>query len=99
MKLILPDAVASVQPEALSPLEAQLQGAGAVQLREQTLAQLKALEQRARAGISAGVLPQRYRELAALVDACAAAQEVLERCPLPLSEAAAQPPLRMACVA
>lgn len=99
MKLLLPDAAVSAQPEALSPLEAQLRGAGAVQLHEQTLAQLKALEQRARAGISAGVLPQRYRELAALVDACAAAQEVLECCTSSLSESAAQAPLRMACEA
>ena len=32
MKLLLPDAAVSAQPEALSPLEAQLRGAGAVQL-------------------------------------------------------------------
>ncbi|WP_159910914.1 EscE/YscE/SsaE family type III secretion system needle protein co-chaperone [Pantoea sp. 18069] len=85
MKLLLPDAVGTMRPDALSPLEERLSGANAAQAREQTQVQLQGLEQRARAGMAAGVAPDRYRELAALLDACLAAQEVLEHCALPLS--------------
>lgn len=77
MKILLPDAVRPSQLDPLSALEERLRGAGAAQAREQTLAQLRGLEQRVRAGISAGVAPDRYRELAMLLDASLAAQEVL----------------------
>ncbi len=77
MKILLPDSAAPQQPEALSPLEEGLRGPNSAQLRDQTLAQLKELELRARTGMSAGVSRDRYRELAALLDACVAAQEVI----------------------
>lgn len=81
MKLLLPDPVVDPQPTALSLLEEGLRGADAVPLRAQTQAQLKDLELRARTCMSARVLPQRYRELTALLDACLAAQEVLAQGP------------------
>lgn len=83
MKLLLPAAVKPLQPEALGPLEAQLRGANAAQARAETLYELAALQQRTRAGMSAGVAPQRYRELAALLDASLAAHEVLADFSLP----------------
>lgn len=82
MKMLLP-ALAPPQPEALSPLDEGLRGPGAQLLRERTLAQLQDLELRTRAEMSAGAAPQRYRELAALLDACRAAQEVLGNGPAP----------------
>lgn len=83
MKLLLPTAAEAARPDALSPLEERLRGPGAAQTCEQTLSQLKGLEQRTRARISAGVAPDGYRCMAALLDACLAAQEVLERCTPP----------------
>ncbi len=77
MKLLLPEPVAHPQPDALSPLEEGLRGADAAQVREQTLAQLKDLELRARGCMSTRALPAHYREWAVLLDACLAAQEVL----------------------
>lgn len=81
MKILLPAPQPSSLPEALSPLEEGLRGPDAEPLRQQTQAQLAQLAQRAREGISAGVLPERYRELAGLVDACQAAIEVIENWP------------------
>lgn len=81
MKLLLPAPLPSSLPEALSPLEEGLRGPDAEQAREQTLAQLGNLAQRTRAGISEGVMPERYRDLAVLLDACQAAQEVVENWP------------------
>lgn len=83
MKLLLPDAVKPLQPEALGPLEERLRGASAVQARAEALAQLAALEQRTRSSMAAGVAPQRYRELASLLDASLAAHEVLAHFSLP----------------
>lgn len=80
MKLLLPDPV-KPEPVALSPLEEGLRGDGAAQVRAQAQARLAELEQRTRLAIAAGVLPGRYRELAALLDACLAAQEVLSASP------------------
>ncbi len=77
MKFLLPQPVGDAQPSALSPLEEGLRGADAQQLRAQTQAQLKDMESRARACMSTRALPERYREWAALLDACLAAQEVL----------------------
>ncbi|WP_315124555.1 hypothetical protein [Comamonas antarctica] len=80
MKLLLPDPAVQ-QPEALSPLEEGLRGDAAPQVRAQAQARLAELEQRTRAAIAAGVLPGRYRELTALLDACTAAQDVLAEKP------------------
>lgn len=77
MKMLLPDHMASPQPESVSALEEGLRGPDAQQVRAQAVAQLQALEQRTRAAMSAGAAPQRYRELAALLEACLAAQQVL----------------------
>ena len=77
MKLLLPDTMQTLRPEALSPLEERLRGAQAAQAREETLGQLAELQQRTRASMAAGVAPDRYRELAALLDAGLAAHEVL----------------------
>jgi hypothetical protein len=77
MKLLLPDAVKSLQPQAMSPLEERLRGANPAQARKETLSQLAELEQRTRVSMAAGVVPERYRELAALLDASLAAHEVL----------------------
>ncbi len=95
MKLLLPDVLAKPAPEPLSALEEALRGPGAAQACEQARARLKELEQRTRAGIAAGVALERYRELAALLDACLAAQEVLAvlSCALPAAEA--RPPAGM----
>lgn len=76
MKLLLPDSVKQ-QPAALSPLEEGLRGADAAQVRAQAHSRVADLEQRTRLAMAAGVLPDRYRELTALLDACLAAQEVL----------------------
>lgn len=86
MKLLLPDPVSDPQPTALSLLEEGLRGADAVQLRAQTQAQLKELELRVRTCMSARVLPERYRELTALLDACLAAQQALVQGPVRWSE-------------
>ncbi|MBS7777608.1 hypothetical protein [Acidovorax sp. CCYZU-2555] len=77
MKLLLPDAVTASDPGPLSALEERLHGADAAQAREETQSLLADLERRARAGMSAGAAPDRYRELAALLDASLAAQEAL----------------------
>lgn len=76
MKFLLPAAVAQ-PPEALSPLEEGLRGDDATAVRAQAQARLADLEQRTRAALGAGVQPERYRELTALLDACQAAQDVL----------------------
>lgn len=76
MKLLLPD-IATLPPEALSPLEEGLRSDAAPQVRARAQARLAELEQRARAAMAAGVPPGRYRELSALLDACLAAQDVL----------------------
>lgn len=81
MKLLLPAPLPSSLPDALSPLEEGLRGPDAEQLREQTQTRLRQLAKQARTDISAGVLPERYRELAALIDACQAAQDVIENWP------------------
>ncbi|MFC7206457.1 EscE/YscE/SsaE family type III secretion system needle protein co-chaperone [Comamonas endophytica] len=70
-----------------------MRGPDAGALREQTQAQLQALAQRAREGISAGVLPERYRELAGLVDACQAALDVIENWPAPAPGRTLPPPV------
>lgn len=91
MKLLLPNVPEASRPDALSPLEEGLRGPGAAQLRAQTQAQLKDLEHWTRCGLSAGSGQQRYRELAALLDACLAAQRVIEQCPLPGAVSASIP--------
>lgn len=98
MKLLLPDALDKPAPEPLSSLEEGLHGADAAQACAQARMRLKDLEQRTRAGIAAGVAQDRYRELAALLDACLAAQEVLASfaCHLPASDA--RPPAGMRLV-
>lgn len=95
MKLLLPDVLAKPAPEPLSALEEGLRGPGAAQAREQARARLKDLEQRTRAGIAAGVALERYRELAALLDACLAAQEVLTGLSGALPAAPVRAPARM----
>ena len=81
MKLILPAPLPDSLPHVLSPLEEGLRGPDAELLRQQTLVQLADLAQRAHAGICAGALPERYRELDALLDACQAARQVVENWP------------------
>ena len=92
MKLLLPDVLATPGPGPLSALEEGLYGPDAAQACAQARARLKDLEQRTRAGIAAGVALERYRELAALLDACLAAQEVLASLACALPAAAARPP-------
>lgn len=94
MKVLLPEPVAPAL-EALSPLEEGLRGPGAAQLREQTLAQLKELAQRARVELLAGVPSARHNELAALIDATLAAQEVLESYASPVSKSPMPTPARI----
>ena len=84
MKIRLPDPVAPEQTEALSRLEAGLRGPDAPLLREQIQAQLEELEHRTRRALLAGAPPQRYGELAALLDACLAAHDVVGSSPPPL---------------
>lgn len=86
MKLILPDPVGDPRPTALSPLEEGLRGPDATALRAQTQAQLKDLELRTRTCMARHTLPERYRELTALLDACLAAQDVLAQGPARASE-------------
>lgn len=93
MKLLLPAPLTALLPDALSPLEEGLRGPDAQALRERTQAQLRDLAQRAREGIAAGVLPERYRELAGLADACQAALDVIENWPAPAPGRTPAPPV------
>jgi hypothetical protein len=95
MKLLLPDVLATPGPGPLSPLEEGLRGADAGQACAQVRTRLEDLEQRTRAAIAAGVALDRYRELAALLDACLAAQEVLASVACALPAADARPPAGM----
>ena len=77
MKLLLPD-IPPLAPDApLSDLEARLRGPGAAQARQEALQRIGALEQRLRAALAQGVPPADYPTLAAMLDACQAAREVL----------------------
>ena len=77
MKLLLPD-IPPLAPDApLSDLEARLSGPGADQARQEALQRIGALEQRLRTALAAGVPPADYPALAAMLEACQAAREVL----------------------
>lgn len=77
MKLLLPDVMPTCDPGPLSALEERLRGPDAAQAREQTQSLLADLERRTRIAMASGVAPDRYRELAALLAASLAAQEVI----------------------
>ncbi|MFI8619106.1 hypothetical protein ACIGHN_26730 [Acidovorax sp. NPDC077693] len=77
MKLLLPDAPAVAPDEPLSELEARLRGPEADAARQDALARIAVLEQRMRAALAEGVPPADYPALAAVLDACQAAREVL----------------------
>jgi len=77
VKLLLPDAHPVAPDEPLSELEAQLRGPHADAARADALARIAALEQRMRAVLADGVPPADYPALAAVLDACQAAREVL----------------------
>lgn len=76
MNLLLPDLPAAA-PDALSALEAQLQGPHAAQARQAALEHIGALEARLRAAMQAGAAPAAFTELSLLLTACQAAREVL----------------------
>jgi len=77
MKLLLPDAPPLAPDAPLSDLEARLRGPGAAQARQEALQRIGALEQRLRTALAEGVTPADYPALAAMLDACQAAREVL----------------------
>ena len=76
-KLLLPDALPAAPDVPLSDLEARLRGPGAAQARQEALQRIGALEQRLRTALAAGVPPADYPALAAMLEACQAAREVL----------------------
>jgi hypothetical protein len=76
MKLLLPG-TPPASPEALSDLEARLQGGDAVAAQREALELVAALEERLRSRLSQGVSPADYPALVAVLDACQAAREVL----------------------
>lgn len=80
MKLLLPG-VDSRTPspvgQALSALEAALQGEHAGAAQAQALAALDGMEQRLRQTAAKGLPPAEYAVLASLLDACQAARETL----------------------
>ncbi len=96
MKLLLPNPMADPRPVALSPLEEGLRGPDAAALQEQTQVQLKDLESRVRSCMATQVLPERYRALEVLLDACLSAQEVLVQDPLRRPQSAMGASVRLA---
>ena len=94
MKVILPKSVApTVGP--LSPLEEGLRGPNAAQLRDKTLVQIKDLAQRTQSELRIGGSSAKHEQLTALLDASLAAQEILEKYAVAVSQSAMPKPARI----